>query len=87
MPIEGLPPLPIPILVREDILLDFVEGLLKSQGYDPVLVVLDRLSKYAHFIGMSYSFTALTIAQIFSKEVVRLHGYPSTIVSDRIAYF
>ena len=64
--------------------MDFITALpTTSQGNDAIMVVVDRLSKMAHFIPISSKATAEDVAKLFMREVVRLHGVPLTIVSDR----
>lgn len=71
-PIELLQPLPIPKRNWTDISMDFVEGLPSFEGYMIVMVVVDILSKYAHFIPLHHPYTTLIVAKIFMENIFRL---------------
>ena len=64
--------------------MDFVVGLLGTQqGHNVVWVIADRLTKSAHFLPIKVSYSLDKLAKIYIKEVVRLHGVPFSIISDR----
>lgn len=63
--------------------MDFIDGLPLSKGVNSILVVVDRMSKYAHFIGLKHLYNATTVAGAFMRKIVHLHGFPASIISDR----
>jgi hypothetical protein len=75
---------PLPILEKkwESISMDFITGLPHIQGKDCIYLVVDRLTKFVHFFAISSKFSASQVAELFFREVFRLHGLPKIIVSD-----
>ena len=78
-----LQPLSIPSQRWEEASIDFITGLPKSEGKSIIMVVVDRLTKYAHFCALSRPFKASTVSTAFMETIQKLHGNPKTIVSDR----
>ena len=86
-PARLLQPLDVPSQVWVDISMDFIEGLPKVGGKSVILTVVDCFSKYVHFIALGHPYTAASVARAFFDGIVRLHGFPSSIVSDRDPVF
>ena len=82
-----LQPLEIPTTPWTNVSLDFVEGLPKSQGYEVILVVVDRLTKYSHFVSISHPYSAAKVASLYMHYIFKLHGILASIMSDRDATF
>jgi len=66
----------------EEVSMDFITGLPKSEGKSAIMVVVDRLTKYANFCELSHPFKASTISTAFMEIIQKLHGNPKIIVSD-----
>lgn len=82
-----LSPLPVPTEAWQVISMDFIEGLPTSGHANCILVIVDKLSKFAHFIPLHHPYTAQKVAQVFLDNVFRLHGLPTHIISDRNPIF
>jgi hypothetical protein len=83
-----LQPLSIPSWKWEDISIDFIVGLPNtSLRHDSIWVIIDRLTKTAHFLPVHTTYTAKKYAKIYLEQIVRLHGIPKTIISDHGAQF
>lgn len=85
--VDLLQPLTVPSEVWSDISMDFVEGFPRAGGKTVVLTMVDRFSKYAHFIAIRHPYTASSVARAFFDDIVRLHGLPCSIVSDHDTIF
>ncbi|KAD7116883.1 hypothetical protein E3N88_04151 [Mikania micrantha] len=82
-----LQPLPISKAIWENLSMDFIVGLPISKGFNVIFVVVDRLSKYAHFILLKHHYTARTVVDVFVREVIHHHGVPKSNVGDRDPLF
>ncbi|CAL1403011.1 unnamed protein product [Linum trigynum] len=82
-----LQPLPVPERVWEDISMDFIIGLPPFGGKTVLFVVVDRLTKYAHFMALAHPYTTQAVAEQFVSRVVQHHGFLRFIVSDRDSVF
>jgi hypothetical protein len=83
-----LQPLPVPSTVWEDIEIDFIKGPPKVNDYLVILTVINIFSKSAHFLPLGHPYTTTTVARdVFFNNIVKLHGMPSSIVSDHDPVF
>jgi hypothetical protein len=83
LPIGELHPLPVPDAAWETISVDFIVELPQSSGHDAIMVVVDSVTKRAHFVSTVTTITAAGTARLFIQHVWRHHGLPCKVVSDR----
>lgn len=86
-PSDTLQPLPAPDDAWEEFTMYFIEDLPKSETYNVILVIVDRLTKYAHFLPLRHPFTTTQVAKSFLDNVVKLHGVLRSNVSDQDKVF
>jgi hypothetical protein len=83
-----LQPLKIPEWKWEEITMDFIVGLPRTQrGYNSIWLVVDRLTKVAHFIPVNTTYSGARLAELYISRIVCLHGVPKKIISDRGSQF
>jgi hypothetical protein len=83
-----LQPLKIPEWKWEEIRMDFIVGLPRTQaGYDSIWVIVERLTKVAHFIPVKTTYSGAKLVELYMSRIVCLHGVPKKIVSDRGSQF
>ncbi|WVZ90296.1 hypothetical protein U9M48_036606 [Paspalum notatum var. saurae] len=83
-----LQPLKIPKWKWEEISMDFIVGLPRTQkGYNSIWVVVDRLTKVAHFISVNTTYSGARLAELYISRIICLHGVPKRIISDRGSQF
>lgn len=82
-----LQPLPIPAKVWSNISMDFITNIPPCKGKIVIWVVVDRLSKYAHFTVLNHPYTTSLVAQLFVDNIFKLHGMSQSIVCDRDPVF
>jgi hypothetical protein len=87
-PISLLQPSQIPQWKWDEIGMDFIVGLPRTRaGYDSIWVVVDCLTKAAHFIPVKTTYNSAVLAELYMSRIVCLHGVPKKIVSDRRTQF
>lgn len=82
-----LEPLPVPKKPWTVVCMDFIEELPTSNKQNVIMVIIDKFTKYAHFMALSHPFTALQVAQVYLNTVYKLHGSADAIVSNRDRIF
>ena len=83
-PVGKIQLLPIPVWKWEKITMDFATGLpWKQRQHDGIWVIVDRLTKSTHFLPVNVEDSLENFAQLYVDEIMRLHGFPVSIVSDR----
>lgn len=82
-----LSPLPVPTEAWQVISMDFIDSLPRSGTADCIMVIVDKFSKFAHFVPLLHPYSAQKVAQAFLDSVFRLHGMPTHIISDRDPVF
>lgn len=82
-----LQPLPTPEGAWHTITMDFIDGLPQSRKFNCILVIVDKFTRYAHFLPLQHPFTAAKVALSFLDNIYKLHGLPKIIISDRDPVF
>ena len=82
-----LQPSPLSKSIFTDLTMDFIEGLPKSNSKSVIMVVVDRLTKYSHFMALPHPYSAASVARVFFDNVHKLYGFPNTITTDRGSLF
>jgi IS30 family transposase len=83
-----LQPMQIPKWKWEDVSMDFIVSLPRTQrGYDSIWVIVDRLTKVAHFLPVRTTYSSAKLAELYIERIVSLYGVPKKIMSDRGTQF